>query len=367
MVDAWREARRSNELIKPDRFSMRYQMIRIKMIKPVRSVIILLAIAVLGITACAQSPDCSSEKVFCAALVTDTLGINDHGINQDTWAGLKESQANGLVDRIEYIETVDTRDYQKNIDYFAEKGFDVIITSGIGLRDKTFRSADLYPDTVFIGMNQPYKEPRSNLIPITFAEDQMGFLGGVLAARISKTHIVGGACETSGIDSMWRYCEGFRAGVKYADNNVKAQVIYNDNGSSEKLFIDETWGFDTAQTLIKRGADVIFAAGGATGQSALRAAAEARINAIGTERDQGAVLGGSGLSVTTSIFGSASFEVQNMLRQIRAGNVSAPQPTQFEFIPLDQKFPENLNSDMQALAMELANGNVKTNVPAQKP
>ena len=65
--------------------------------------------------ACMQSPDCFSEELFCAALVTDTLGINDHGMNQDTWSGLEEAKANGLVDRIEYIESVDTRDYEKNI------------------------------------------------------------------------------------------------------------------------------------------------------------------------------------------------------------------------------------------------------------
>ena len=63
-------------------------------------------------------------------------------------------------------------------------------------------------------MNQPHEEVRPNLIPITFAEDQMGFLAGALAARISETQIVGAVCETSGIDSMWRYCEGFRAGVQ---------------------------------------------------------------------------------------------------------------------------------------------------------
>ena len=96
-----------------------------------------------------QSSDCFREDVFCAGLVTDTLGIDDHGMNQDTWAGLEEAKANGLVDRIEYIESVDTRDYEKNIAYFAEKGYDVIITTGIGMRDETLRSADLYPDSVF--------------------------------------------------------------------------------------------------------------------------------------------------------------------------------------------------------------------------
>ena len=251
----------------------------------------ILGIVVCGLSACMKSSDCFREDVFCAGLVTDVLGINDHGMNQNTWAGLQEAKANGDVDRAEYIESIDTRDYEKNIAYFAEKGFDVIITTGVGMRNETLRSADLKPDTVFVGMNQPYEEARPNIIPVTFAEDQMGFLAGALAARISKTRIVGGVCETSGIDSMWRYCEGFRAGAKYEDKDIKTEVIYREDGDRESLFIDETWGYDTAQELIQRGVDVIFAAGGVTGQGGLRAAAGAQVAAIGTERDQAAVLG----------------------------------------------------------------------------
>ena len=347
---------------------MNTRIMQVKKIRPVRSVVILLlALALSSITACAQAPDCFSEKVFCAALVTDTLGIQDLGANQNAWTGLEEAKANGLADRVEYIETVDTRDYEKNIIYFAQKGFDMIITSGVGLRDETLRSADRYPDTVFIGLNQPAEEVRPNIIPLTFAEDQMGFLAGVLAASITKTQIVGAVCETSGIDSMWRYCEGFRAGVKYIDKNIKAQVLYNENGSSEKLFIDETWGFDSGQNLIQRGADVIFAAGGATGQSALRAAAEAQVNSIGTERDQAAVLGVSGSSVVTSILGSTSFEIQDMIRLLRDGNITDARSGQFKYMPLDQKIPESLALELDTLLGQLLSGEIKTGVSIEKP
>jgi basic membrane protein A len=345
----------------------------------------ILTIVAFGLSACAQSSDCFREDVFCAGLVTDVLGIDDHGMNQNTWAGLEAAKANGLVDRIEYIESVDTRDYEKNIAYFAEKGYDVIVTTGVGMRDETLRSADLYPEAVpvFVGMNQPHEEVRPNIIPITFAEDQMGFLAGSLAARITKTQIVGAVCETSGIDSMWRYCEGFRAGVKFTDKNIKAQIIYNENGSSEKLFIDETWGYDTAQKLIHRGVDVIFAAGGATGQGALRAAADPsasltlsrssfgraglQVRAIGTERDQGAVLGESGSGVVTSIFGRAGFEIQNVMRLLRDGNVYEPGLSQIEYVPFNQKFPESMTREMDALLLALWNGEIKTNVTLSKP
>ncbi|MBM3179770.1 MAG: BMP family ABC transporter substrate-binding protein [Chloroflexi bacterium] len=319
------------------------------------------------LSACLQSSDCFREDVFCAGLVTDTLGINDHGMNQDTWAGLEEAKANGLVDQIEYIESVDTRDYEKNIAYFAENGYDVIITTGIGMRDETLRASDFYLGSVFIGMNQPYEETRPNIIPVTFAEDQMGFVAGALAARISEIQIIGAVCETSGIDSMWRYCEGFRAGAKFTDEKIKVQVIYREDGSSEKLFIDETWGYDTAQKLIQRGVDVIFAAGGGTGQGALRAASQANVPAIGAERDQATVPAESGSSVVTSIFGRASFEVQNVIRRLKDGNISEPRLSQIKYVPLNQKFPESLTQEMDILLIGLWKGEIKTGVSFEKP
>jgi basic membrane protein A len=325
------------------------------------------AFFVLILSACQPSLDCSREDVFCAGLVTDVLGINDHGINQDTWMGLQEAKTNGDVNQIEYIESMDTRDYEKNIAYFAENGYDVIITTGVGMRDEMIRSADLYPDSDFVGMNQPQEETRPNLIPVTFAEDQMGFTAGVLAARISKTKIIGAVCETSGIDSMWRSCEGFRAGAKFTDKTIKVQVVYNENGDREKLFINEAWGYDTAQKLIEGGADVIFAAGGATGQGALRAAVESQMYAIGTERDQAAALDESNSKVVTSILGSASSEVQKVVRLLKGDNAYEPGKSQIKYVPLNAKFPESLTREMGTLLFSLQIGEIKTGVAPKKP
>lgn len=332
---------------------------------------LILTIAMLALSACAQSSDCFQTDVFCAALVTDSLGIEDHGMNQDTWAGLEKAKADGIVDRVEYIASIDSRDYEKNIAYFMERGFDVIVTVGPGLQDETLRAAHLQPDSAFVGINQPESEFPPNFIPVTFPEDQMGFLAGALAARISKTQIAGAVCETSGIDSVWRYCEGFRAGVLFANQltgqSVKPLVVYRDNGDRENLFIDEAWGYDTAQGLIQRGADVIFAAGGATGQGALRAAAEAGIKSIGTERDQGAALAGSGSGVVTSILGDASSQIQGLLRQLGQGGVANPQSGPIKYVPLDQTNPENLTQQMNMLLSALQSGEVSTGVSPSKP
>jgi basic membrane protein A len=326
-----------------------------------------LFILAIALIACSQSPDCFQEDIFCAALVTDTRGLNDYGLNQDAWVGLQQAKADGIVDQIAYIESVDTRDYEKNIAFFVDNGYDVIVTSSIGMQNATLHYADLKPASVFIGINQTDDESRSNFISVTFAEDQMGFIAGALATRLTDTGIVGAVCETSGIDAMWRYCEGFRAGVKYADDSVKAIVVYRENESSSKLFIDDEWGYDNAQNLIRDGADVIFAAGGGTGEGALRAANEAQVKSIGAERDQGAALAGEGVSVVTSLFGRASVTVRELMRRVKAVNFADAQASPIGYVSFEARVRKQVVIEMEELLAGLANGAILTNVPGGKP
>ena len=327
----------------------------------------ILAIVVSGLSACAQSPECLREEVFCAALVTDTRGLHDFGLNQDTWTGLQRSKAEGVVDQIAYIESVDARDYEKNINFFVNGGYDVIVTSGIGLNDATLRSADLYPNSVFVGMNQPDEESVPNFISVTFPEDQMGFLAGALATRLTQTKIVGAVCETSGIDAMWRYCEGFRAGAMYSDHTVEVMVVYRDDGSREQLFIDEEWGMENANDLIQDGADVLFAAGGETGVGALRAAADSQVHAIGAERDQHAALAEEDSSVVTSILGRASSTVQELMRRIKDGNLADAEKSLIGYVPLYGFVPKSVITDIDQILIGLTTGSIKTNVSREKP
>ena len=315
-----------------------------------------------ALSACLSSSDCFREDILCAALVTDTQGIEDHGMNQDAWAGLQEAEANGLADQVEYIASVDARDYQKNIVYFANRGFDLIFTSGVSLDDETLQSADLYPDSTFVGLNQTFEESRPNLISVTFPEDQMGFAAGVSAATLTKTNIVSAVCETSGIDAMWRYCEGFRAGAKFTNDQLTVAVVYRDNGDSEKLFIDEAWGYATASDLIARGADVVFAAGGVTGQGAVKAASELGVYPIGAERDQFAALGVSGLGVVTSFYGQTQFEVQEVMRRVKNGQIPQIWQGSVQFVPLSPAYPPELSAQLEELLGMLKRGEIQTNV-----
>jgi basic membrane protein A len=335
-----------------------------------KTILFLLATTLLGLSSCTSSPDCSSEKIICAALVTDTLGINDYGLNHEAWLGLQQARDENLANHIAYIETVDPRDGEKNIAKFARDGYDVIVTVGMGLRGETLRYADLYPDSVFIGIDQADTESRRNLISITFPEDQSGFLAGALAAQLTQTKVIGAACETSGLDPMWRYCEGFRKGALYIDKDIKIFVNYRNNGSREKLFIDDKWGYSTAQEMIQNGADVIFAAGGGTGQGALRAAADEHVLAIGAERDQAQVLSESASGIVTSFYGRASYSVREVMRKLGAGQeVAGALQGPIGFAPYNPniRISDEIQQKMNALLSDLAARVVLTAVTNSAP
>ena len=43
----------------------------------------------------------------------------------------------GIADQVQYIETTDSKDYDKNISTFADEGYDVIVTVGFGFVEAT--------------------------------------------------------------------------------------------------------------------------------------------------------------------------------------------------------------------------------------
>ncbi|MBM3123816.1 MAG: BMP family ABC transporter substrate-binding protein [Chloroflexi bacterium] len=317
--------------------------------------------------ACRTSPDCFDPKVFCAALVTDTQGLDDNGFRQDAWNGLNQSRQEKILDFVASIESVDARDYEKNITYFAGNGYDVILTAGSGLRRATLNAAGLFPESIFIGIDQIHEEAGPNLIRINFPEDQMGFLAGTMAAHLSATRVVAGLCETSEFDSMWRYCEGFRAGAKYIDEDIQVMIKYREGGSQDKLFLDEAWGIEQGENMISQGADVIFGAGGVTGQGALRAATLAGILSIGTERNQAMELGAAGSSVVASVYGHPSAQIQTMLPILREGMLPPPTVGQFNVILREEFSTENLKADIDLVLSGLISGSIKTTIPFEKP
>jgi basic membrane protein A len=233
-----------------------------------------------------RSPDCTRPDVFCVGLVTDVGRVDNLSFNQSAWEGVQQSMADGAADWVQYIETIDAKDYDKNIAIFGDAGYDVIVTVGFNLTGATRAAAATYPDTYFIGVDQYQTATIANVSGLNFPEDQAGFLAGALAAMMSQTRKIGAVCGTDESPSIWRYCEGYRSGAWIIDPSVQVFVEYHNDVGFDKTFVDPGWGAAMADAMVDNGADVIFGAGGATGDGAVKEAALRGVYAIGADSDQ---------------------------------------------------------------------------------
>jgi len=224
---------------------------------------------------------------FRIGLVTDVGEVDDKGFNEAAWtAVIQAAKELGIPDECRgYIETQDAKDYIANMTSFIDEGAKVIVTSGFAAAQATNEAAAQYPDVFFIGTDQWYDNPLPNLAGLVFNEDESGFLAGALAALMSKSGVIGGVYGTDVVPPVVYFRQGYENGAKYARSDIKVLGAYHPGGLAAG-FTDPQWGGETAASMIGQGADVIFGAGGKTGNGALEEAAKRGVWCIGVDVDQ---------------------------------------------------------------------------------
>lgn len=232
-----------------------------------------------------EEADCSSPEVFCVGLVTDVGEIDDKSFNQSAWEGVQLAETE-LGATIDFIETQDAKDYANNIGLFANDGYDVIVTVGFAMGEATLEAAAQYPDVNFIGVDQFQGEAVDNVAGLIFSEDKSGFLAGALAAMLSETGTVGAVLGTDLVPPVVAFKEGYENGALYVNPDINLISTYHPGGL-DVAFTDPEWGASTAKQALDQGADVIFGAGGKTGNGALIEIAGADgAYCIGVDTDQ---------------------------------------------------------------------------------
>jgi len=228
-------------------------------------------------------------KKFKVGLVTDVGGVNDKSFNQSAWAGAQKA-AKDLGIEAKFIESKQVTDYEKNIDQFATEGYDMIITVGFLMGDATAKKAKEYPNIEFAiidfayfpakeGDPDPYKTDLKNVTSLMFAEDQVGYMAGVLAGCMSKSGVVGSVAGME-IPPVVRFVTGYQNGAKSVNPKIQTLNQYIPS------FTDPAKGKEVGLSMIDQGADVIFGVGGNTGNGGLLAAKEKGKMGIGVDVDQ---------------------------------------------------------------------------------
>jgi basic membrane protein A and related proteins len=253
------------------------------------------AVAALALAACGSAPEenagagsasgSAAASAFLGCMVTDQGGIDDRSFNASAWKGLQNAAAKTGI-KVKYVTSKSESDYVPNVNSLVAEDCGNIVTVGFSLGDATASAAKANPDERFAIVDEnpdgdPDTEgaqPIANVQPLLFNTAEAAYLGGYLAAGMSKTGTVGtfGGIK---LPTVAVFMDGFSDGVdKYnADNGTKVKLLGWDKAKQDGLFAGKfdspTDGKNLAKNLIQQGADVIMPVAGGTG---LGAAAEAQ-------------------------------------------------------------------------------------------
>jgi basic membrane protein A and related proteins len=230
-----------------------------------------------------SKPGTSASGKFLGCMVTDTGGIDDKSFNQSSWEGMQAAAATDPSKiQVTYLPSTTSADYASNISTFIGRHCGIIVTVGFLMADATEAAAKANPKQKFAIVDCSYASDclsppkESNIDQLVFDTVQDGFLGGYLAAAMSKSGIVatyGG--EDFGTVTI--YEDGFWDGVQYYNTQHHASVkVLGWNETSQKGdFIGNFTNVGAGQTLtntyIGEGADVIFPVAGGVGLGTAKA------------------------------------------------------------------------------------------------
>jgi basic membrane protein A and related proteins len=244
----------------------------------------------------------SASGKFLGCMVTDTGGIDDRSFNASSWQGMQQAQSSDPSKiTVKYLQSTTSSDYAPNISAFLGEKCGIIVTVGYLMAAATGSAAKSNPkskfaivDCAIASVNCPTTSsgkpstPPPNVDSLVFNTVQDGFLGGYLAAGMSKT----GKVATFGgdkIPTVTIYMDGFWDGVQYYNQQHHTHVDvlgWNEqtqSGEFTNSFTDLTMGQTITQQFISEGADVIFPVAGGVGLGAAKAVEDAD-NSAGTQK-----------------------------------------------------------------------------------
>ncbi len=226
-------------------------------------------------------------------MITDVGTIDDKSFNQGAWEGV-EAYAKEKGITYKYYKPTEKSDaaYINSIDLAVKAGAKVIVCPGFLFEVPIHTVQTKYPEVNFVILDgAPHAgdyniEIAPNTYSIFYAEEEAGFLAGysIVKEGYTKLGFMGGMA----VPAVVRFGYGFVQGADYAakelglsdDIKVKYTYVGNFDASPENQAKASAW--------FNEGTEVIFACGGAVGNSVMKAAEAAGRKVIGVDVDQSA-------------------------------------------------------------------------------
>ncbi len=276
--------------------------------KPVRFLLLLfLVMAALTLAWHTNAAD------FKVGLVLDRGGKDDKSFNSSAYAGAMEARKKlGIL--LKYVEAADDNAFDPLMRAFAQRDFDLIIGVGFAQRDALQKVAAQFPKKSFAIVDAEVDLP--NVRSLLFEEHEGAFLVGAIAALTSKTGKIG---FVGGMDIplIRRFEMGYEAGAKRIQPQIT--VFANYVGVTSEAWNNPPKGKELALSQYEAGADVVFAAAGASGLGVFDAAEDKKKFAIGVDANQDWMKPGL---ILTSMLKRVDLAVFTAIEDARAGKFS---------------------------------------------
>ena len=334
--------------------------------------ILLSCVLGIGLVACnSSSSDKSSDDSKDGkeiAMITDIGTIDDKSFNQGTWEGLEAYAKKHNISHEYYKPTEQSTDaYLAAIELAVQGGAKVVVTPGYLFEEPIYIAQDKYPDVHFILIDgnphdADYKDYKTNdnTVGIVFAEEQSGYLAGYAAVKegYTKLGFMGGVA----LPAVIRYGYGFVQGADVAAKELgidKVDIKYHYTGG-----FDATPEVQTlASSWYTEGTEVIFACGGAVGNSVMSAAeAIDGKKVIGVDVDQSS----ESATVITSAMKGLSSAVEQTLDEYYNNKFPGGQSLTLGAdkdgvkLPMDtSKFTKFTQADYDKIYKDLKDGKIK--------
>ena len=339
-----------------------------------------------GSTPSSSSSAAATAGKFLGCMVTDTGGLDDRSFNASSWQGMQDAVAADPSITVHNLQSQSSSDYTPNINQFVAKKCGIIVTVGFLMGDNTQAAAKANPAQKLAIVDYSYTPVVKNIDSLVYNTVQDGFLGGYLAAGMSKT----GAVATFGgqkLPTVTIYMDGYWDGVQYynSQNHKHVKVLgWNEqtqNGSFTGNFTNQTSGQTLTQTFISDGADVIFPVAGNVGLGAAKAVQNAdaqagsqKVNMLWVDTDGcvkaaqyckyfiSSVTKGIQASVKAAVLSAANgtFKGGNYVGDLSNGGVALS-----PFHDFASKVPAALQSQLATIKAGIISGAIKT--PTKSP
>ena len=251
---------------------------------------------------------------FKVGLVLDRGGKDDKSFNAAAYQGAMDAKQK-LGVYVKYVEASDDNAFETLMRSFAQKDYGLIIGIGFAQKEAIAKVAAQFPKTHFALVDSQVDAP--NVRSLMFEEHEGSYVIGAIAALTSKTGKIG---FLGGMDVplIRRFAMGYEAGAKAVNSNIT--VLVNYCGVTSEAWNNPPKGKELAIAQFDAGADVIFAAAGASGLGAFDAAEERKKLVIGVDSNQNWVKPGF---VLTSMLKRVDLAVFTVIADAQAGKFTA--------------------------------------------